>query len=785
MKHYLELASLSAKVRRKQNRMSIFCIVLAVFLVTAIFGMADMYIRSQLLQARKDFGDFHIGIRDITDEEAALIAGRPGLTAARYGVLNYRGDAGYTLSGKTAILMGCDESWLTEMNPSLLRDGSFPHETQEAMLTENARDMLGLRTGDTITVDTPDGEGLTFTVSGFVGNASKNSGEDSYGIVLSMDSFFSIYPAEKAESLTDYNTVLYVRFSNVFQIQNSISELKEQCGLSAGQISENTQLLALLGQGSAPVILYIYLSAAVLFVLVLTAGILMIAASLNSIVSQRTEFFGLLRCIGATPKQIMRLVRQEALGWCRLAIPASLALGTVTIWILCAALRFLSPEYFGALPVFSLSVPSLLTGTAAGILTVLLAARAPARKAARVSPLTAVSGEAGSCRPVRKAADTRHLRIDTALGLHHAGASRKNLFLMTGSFSLSIILFLSFSVAVDFMNHSLTPLRPWTADISIISPDQTCSVDSAYLEILEENPAVRTAYGRMFAYEVPVMVNGRETKIDLISYDQRQFAWAEEYLLNGSTEAVQNEPGTALTVYSPDNLLQTGDTLALSCEGDTKALQIAGTLSSCPFTASTGASIVICSENTFRQLTGENGYTIVDLQLASDASDADVNAIHQLVGTQYTFSDERISNASAQGAWYCFRLFVCGFLVLIALITIFNVINSISMSAAARTRQYGTFRAIGLSTRQLLRMLAAEAAAYAAAGGLLGAMLGLFFHRLLFSSLITIHWGDSWTVPWAELGTIVLIMLLSVALAVYGPWRRLRDMSIVDTIRTE
>ena len=59
MKHYLELASLSAKVRRKQNRMSIFCIVLAVFLVTAIFGMADMYIRSQLLQARKDLGDFH------------------------------------------------------------------------------------------------------------------------------------------------------------------------------------------------------------------------------------------------------------------------------------------------------------------------------------------------------------------------------------------------------------------------------------------------------------------------------------------------------------------------------------------------------------------------------------------------------------------------------------------------------------------------------------------------------------------------------------------------------
>ena len=59
------------------------------------------------------------------------------------------------------------------------------------------------------------------------------------------------------------------------------------------------------------------------------------------------------------------------------------------------------------------------------------------------------------------------------------------------------------------------------------------------------------------------------------------------------------------------------------------------------------------------------------------------------------------------------------------------------------------------------------------------AVLGLFFHRLLFSSLITIHWGDCWTVPWAELGTIVLIMLLSVALVVVlHLWKRQMLLSI-------
>ena len=48
--------------------------------------------------------------------------------------------------------------------------------------------------------------------------------------------------------------------------------------------------------------------------------------------------------------------------------------------------------------------------------------------------------------------------IRDRLGIYHAKANRKNLFLMTSSFALSIILFLSFSVTVEFMQHTLTPV---------------------------------------------------------------------------------------------------------------------------------------------------------------------------------------------------------------------------------------------------------------------------------------------------------------------------------------
>lgn len=79
MKHYLDLVPISAKIHKKQSRMSIFCIVLAVFLVTTIFGMADMFIRSQILQAQQESGNWHIAIKNISNEEAAIIASRPDI----------------------------------------------------------------------------------------------------------------------------------------------------------------------------------------------------------------------------------------------------------------------------------------------------------------------------------------------------------------------------------------------------------------------------------------------------------------------------------------------------------------------------------------------------------------------------------------------------------------------------------------------------------------------------------------------------------------------------------
>ena len=785
MKGYLDLVPISAKVHKKQSRMSVFCIILSVFLVTAIFGMADMFIRGQILQAQSENGNWHIGIRNITDEDAAVLAARPDIkSVSPYGVLNFRGDQGYTLSNKDAAIFGSDEAMVKDIF-DILSEGVFPQNEKEALVSDNAKETLGLKTGDQITVKTASGEELPFTISGFATSTANLLREDSFGVFLNTEGFRAIHLEVKNGNAADYNTMFYVQFANTRHIQNTIQDIKASFSLTDDQVSENTKLLGLLGQSSSAFMMQVYGAAIVLFILVLCAGILMITSSLNSNVAQRIEFFGLMRCVGATPKQVMRLVRKEALHWCRLAIPIGVVTGTIVVWLMCFVLKWLSPAYFGGMPIFSISIPSIIAGICVGLLTVLLAARSPAKKASKSSPLAAVSGNANDLQPVRRAANTKLFKVDTSLGIHHAKSSKKNFVLMVGSFSLSIILFLSFSVTIDFMKHTLTPLHPWTADLSIISPDQTCSVRNDLIEELSGNPAVDSVYGRMFAYNVPIVLNGEMKTVDLITYEEKQFDWAKNYKLSGSLETAENQTGTALVVFEAQNTIQVGDTVTLHMGEKTSDIEIVGMVSDCPFNNRADVGKLICSEETFRQLTGESDYTIIDMQLAQGATENDVSAIRKMAGGTYTFSDDRMGNSNTRGTYYCFGLFVYGFLVLIALITIFNIINSIAMSVTARMKQYGAFRAIGLSNQQLVKMVVAEASTYAVTGCICGGILGLLCNKFLFDKLVGFHWGDPWSVPVSEFAVILAVVAVAVILAIREPIKKIRDMSIVDTISAQ
>ena len=81
MKSYLDLIQISARIKRKQNRMTILCIVLAVFLVSTVFSMADMGIRAEKINMINKHGNWHICLRETDTNTAQSICARSDITA--------------------------------------------------------------------------------------------------------------------------------------------------------------------------------------------------------------------------------------------------------------------------------------------------------------------------------------------------------------------------------------------------------------------------------------------------------------------------------------------------------------------------------------------------------------------------------------------------------------------------------------------------------------------------------------------------------------------------------
>ena len=119
---------------------------------------------------------------------------------------------------------------------------------------------------------------------------------------------------------------------------------------------------------------------------------------------------------------------------------------------------------------------------------------------------------------------------------------------------------------------------------------------------------------------------------------------------------------------------------------------------------------------------------------------------------------------------------------MIALISIFNINNSISMSVSARNKQYGIMRAIGMDNRQVCKMICAETFTYAISGMLTGGILGLLLHRKFFRLIISAYFGVPWTVPVKELLVILLVVVFASATSVVKPVKRILSNTVTETI---
>ena len=772
MKSYLSLIPISAKVRRRQNRMTILCVVIAVFLVSAIFSIADMMLRTQMNRAAGKDGSWHLQIAGITQSQAEQLAQQPDVVCAGAGaVFNEGGEEDYRLNGKRVVLYGCDAQFL-RVNRSAAFEGTFPEQDGEVLLGKGAARIFGVAIGDSVTLKLPDGQNRTLTVTG-IGGVDESYYEMQFALVdiyLPQETFESLLTGQ-GEALPQ--TVYDLQYTSAAKAAKALPQLQQQYGEDA--VHENLNVMGSAGQSNSTAFRTVYSMAGVLFALVLLAGVLMISGTMNSNVAQRTRFFGMMRCLGMSKQQVVHFVRMEALNWCRIAVPIGLVLGTFSSWAVCGALRYSIGGEFATTPVLRLSTGGLCAGVVVGVVTVLLAAQAPAKRAAEVPPVAAASGSEQAA-VVHHAANLGSGRTETALGIYHATASKKNWFLITASFALSIVLALGFIVILQFASLLLPSLAPWQADVIYTGYDNERVLPDTMAQQLRRMPGVARVWGCTGLVHVPASSDRNNVEqVTFCSYDDFMLESSKSMVVKGRMAKNSGADNEVMTMYNKTNPIRVGDTITVNGV----PLTVVGAFSQGIFPDDV---TLIAPETLFRRVAGEQNYNMIGVQLDRTASDETVLALAAFSSDQIVVQDLRESNRQDRGTYYAARIVLYGFLAIIGGISLLNIVNSISMSVSARMKQYGILRAIGMDDAQLKRMVSAEAGTYAVSGLVVGIALGLMLNRKLYILLITHYFGAAWQVPWGCLAVIVVVVLAAVVLAVYNPVRRILMQPITATI---
>jgi putative ABC transport system permease protein len=479
--------------------------------------------------------------------------------------------------------------------------------------------------------------------------------------------------------------------------------------------------------------------------------------------------------------------------------------------------------------------------------TILLSAWIPARRASRVSPIDAIrqSGEIqeGKLLNLRTSLLVRRIfGFEGDLALKSLQRDRKRYLTTLLSLMISIILFVAFNAqmlytnktfsnAVQTMNFNLivdldyrqTHARDFAAMVSELPevqgvtyrrstyeayiPSRSVITDAAYQALQELN--------NLEFENLPKPVDGSTFQfvLEVSAVGEAEFARFAEQL--GLDVEEYTDPSAPLAILVTHSALRQGgklyefDLFNLK-PGDTMTvsnLQTGGeTPSSLTWTIGAvtqetpvgfmGAGLVpqlIVSDAVYDGLSDKlqelGPLNQGAMYIQSDDPDAAVEALKRLyqntVGGNFSYFSWDEANKSNDLQSLMTNLFFYGFLTLITLIGVTNIINTLDTNIKLRRREIAMLKSVGLTPGSFQRMLRYESLFYGLTALLYGLPLGIAVSAFIFLQFREGVSSFAFTLPWAAIGACVLGVLAIVFATMMVSGAMIRNDNIVDTLKEE
>ncbi|MCI9061103.1 ABC transporter permease [Romboutsia sp.] len=861
--------SLTLRYLKENKRRTVVTIIGIILSTALICGIGNIFVSLMDHQIRGTIasdGEFHATFYDIKKNDINTITNSVGISKSalseNLGYAKLDKDDKYMIQIKEY-----DENAFKGYQIKL-KDGRFPSNDKEIVLSEESLKKSNKKIGDSISFNIgkrvdEDGNSTEGNRWAYENEKIINADKKDFKIVGAIEKpgFESSGTDAVVTGITylDINSIDKSQGVNVSISVNKPTEIYEiapkiakNLGLKLKDVSGddynndqgtlyenlsfNEHLLRLQGASAySHINNSIYMIITIVTALVVICTIATVYNAFSISISERKKQFGILNSIGATKSQIIKLVFIEAFIVSVIAIPIGIVCGTISIDLVFRFIqRYFENSFIADMNLRVVYNLYIIIGSILIVLiTISISAILPAITAAKISPLEAIKNSSNL--KIGKVKDSKIVRFifktEGVLAYKNLRRNKKKFRITLFSLIISVVIFISFSGFMELfikankvqsgqMNYDLylykngfveddkiiNELKKLNGienfsinnEYSIGTNVEENNINKSYKELIEkyftkENKNDEVIYdfsNNLFFFPGDEAIS--KLKLKTGKFDKETAIKENGIILRN--KSYYEEPGkkgdVSLTNY------KVGDTIdAYEIEYDEKndkeirrpvKLKVLATTEDL-LPGQLSSSYMGLDFITYDEVGQKLGFDINKgrMYISTNKEENTREAIKEIAEKYgYNITDEIEYARENEQSMMAMKVFVYGFVVVISLVSITNIVNTISTNINLRKREFAIIKSIGVTPSGFNKMIYLESLLYGALSLIYGIPIGMGITILMNKTL-----GDvinlGMVIPWNAIIISFVGIFIITFIASYIPMKKINKENIIENIRQE
>ncbi|BDR81630.1 ABC transporter permease [Clostridium tetani] len=687
--------------------------------------------------------------------------------------------------------------------------------------------LSGGESGDDKEVLVPKAE-RTYTVVGICERPSfEEHSAPGYTLITKADT------ADQAESFS-----IFVTLKNPRGVQAYASSTA-----GAGAYIFNDYVLRFMGASDNKLFnALLYAVGGILVAIIMVGSIFLIYNSFNISLNERTRQFGILSSVGATAGQLRNSVLFEGLCIGAIGIPIGVIVGIGSIgFVIPIVARNFGNILYSTVPLtLSVSVHAIVAAAAVSLVTILISAYIPARKAANTPVMESIR-QTNEVKTESKVVKTSKLvqriyGLEGALALKNFKRNKKRYRSIVLSLVLSVVLFVSgsaFGTTLKRLSERL--IMDFDYDIFLTTQDiDDSEMFPLYDKLKTADGVYESSYQAVFAYSCAVKVSDFSDRYrEYVGYaapDQTvhlpmdiQFIEDSEYLrfikeLSLPAEEYTGQGAKMIAVAKKrvdkkdgpselfDMFASRSTTFSVAPEKNDKPMMEQGQSINITFVDTYPVDppprqsskhrsyvfMVVAPYSLKEKFETPDTHADMGLDFLSknpSQSVAEMEAMIQDAGitSAYTLYNVYAIVEQYRSLTFVIDVFTYVFVIMISLIAVANVFNTISTNIRLRRRELAMLRSVGMSDRDFNKMMNFECVFYGMRTLLFGLPIGAIISWLIYKGLVAVERMDNFdfVFPWGSMVISVFSVLFIVFITMLYAISKIKKENIIDALRDD